>query len=168
MTAPAPAGTVRDVDLRLLTERDADSSTLIGHHAFGLPTNGNAAFTTLGPEIRRWGIFDAYTLVANANDRSYDSWIGGTRVPTAGVAGVDVVLEYRGAGLARQVMTHLLHAARDRGAVIATLFRTAPALYLARVRACDRTRRRVVADIGAAGHPAQEHRLASSVSRRRR
>jgi predicted acetyltransferase len=121
-------GSVTRVNLRLLTEADAASSTLISQHAFGLPTDGRPAFT-IGPEMRRWGIFDGETLVAKANDRAYDSWIGGCRVPTAGVAGVVVAPEYRGAGLARQVMTHLLHAARDRGAVIATLFRTAPALY---------------------------------------
>jgi predicted acetyltransferase len=128
MTEPAPAGTVPDVELRLLTERDAVSSTLISHHAFGQPAAGASTFA-LGPEIRRWGIFDSDALVAKANDHSYDSWIGGARVPTAGVAGVAVVPEHRGAGLARQVVTHLLHSARERGAVIATLFRTAPALY---------------------------------------
>lgn len=116
------------MDLRALTASDADSSTLISNHAFGVPVNGAAAFA-IGPEIRRWGIFDGQLLVAKANDRSYDSWIGGRRVPTAGVAGVAVVPEHRGQGLARQVMTHLMHEARDRGAVIATLFRTAPALY---------------------------------------
>jgi predicted acetyltransferase len=55
--------------------------------------------------------------------------IGGRPVSTAGVAGVAVAPEYRGTGLARQVMTHLLSEARGRDAVIATLFRTAPALY---------------------------------------
>lgn len=121
-------GTVPRVDIRQLTATDAERSTLISDHAFGLPSAGAAAFT-IGPELQRWGIFDGPTLVAKANDRSYNSWIGGRRVPTAGVAGVAVVPEYRGAGLARQVMTHLMHQARDRGAVIATLFRTAPALY---------------------------------------
>ena len=100
----------------------------MSHHAFGAPTGGQAAFT-MGPHIRRWGIFDAEALVAKANERSYHSWIGGRRVPTAGVAGVAVAPEHRGRGLARQVMAHLLQEARQRGAVISTLFRTAPALY---------------------------------------
>src|SRR6195952_5128172 len=55
----------------------------------------------------------------------------GRAVATAGVAGVAVAPEYRGTGLARRVMTHLLAQARERGAVISTLFRTAPALYRA-------------------------------------
>ena len=116
------------MDLRLLTEADEASSTVMSHHAFGAPTGGSAAFT-MGPHIRRWGIFDSKVLAAKANERTYDSWIGGRRVPTAGVAGVAVAPEYRGRGLAREVMTHLLFQARERGAVISTLFRTAPALY---------------------------------------
>ncbi|SDP31882.1 Predicted acetyltransferase [Nakamurella panacisegetis] len=116
------------MELRLLTEADEASSTLMSHHAFGSPTGGQVAFT-IGPHIRRWGLFDGKVLAAKANDRSYDSWIGGRRVPTAGVAGVAVAPEYRGGGLARRVMTHLLDQARQRGAVISTLFRTAPALY---------------------------------------
>ncbi len=116
------------VDLRLLNEGDADRSTLMSHHAFGVPPGGHPAFT-IGPEVRRWGMFDGETLAAKANDRSYESLIGGRRVPTAGVAGVAVAPEYRGTGLARRLMSHLLAEARERGAVISTLFRTAPALY---------------------------------------
>lgn len=97
-------------------------------HAFGMPPAHLTAFT-LGPEVRRWGIFDGAVLAAKANERSYESMIGGRPISTAGVAGVAVAPEYRGTGLARQLMTHLLSTARDRGAVVATLFRTAPALY---------------------------------------
>ncbi len=116
------------MELRLLTEADAQASTTMSAHAFGMPAEHLSAFT-IGPAVRRWGIFDGAVLAAKANDRSYDSMIGGRPVSTAGVAGVAVAPEYRGTGLARQVMTHLLSAARDRGAVVATLFRTAPALY---------------------------------------
>ena len=122
------AGSVWPVDLRLLTESDAQASSLMSAHAFGMPAADVSTFT-LGPEVRRWGLFDGDILAAKANERSYDSVIGGRSVPTAGVAGVAVAPEYRGTGLARQLMTHLLTTARDRGAVIATLFRTAPALY---------------------------------------
>jgi predicted acetyltransferase len=96
--------------------------------AFGSPPGGTPAFT-LGEGLWRWGMFDADVLAAKANDRAYQSMIGGRPVPTAGVAGVAVAPEYRGRGLARQMMRHLLTGARDRGAVVASLFRTAPALY---------------------------------------
>lgn len=121
-------GSVQPVDLRLLTEADAQASTTMSAHAFGMPPAELSAFT-LGPEVRRWGLFDGAVLAAKANERTYDSMIGGRPVPTAGVAGVAVAPEYRGTGLARKVMTHLLSTARDRGAVVSTLFRTAPALY---------------------------------------
>ena len=116
------------MELRLLTQADAQASMTMSGHAFGMPPADVSAFT-LGPEVRRWGLLDGTTLAAKANERSYESMIGGRPVPTAGVAGVAVAPEYRGTGLARRMMTHLLSAARDRGAVIATLFRTAPALY---------------------------------------
>lgn len=101
----------------------------MSHHAFGVPTGGGARF--LGPGILRWGLFDGEVLAAKTVDRSYESYIGGRRVATAGVAGVAVAPEYRGTGLARRMMTHLLAEARARGAVISTLFRTAPGLYRA-------------------------------------
>lgn len=113
-----------------MTAADADASTLMSNHAFGTPTGGQLPFT-LDPGLLRWAVFDGATLVAKANERSYDSMIGGRRVPTAGVAGVAVAPEYRGTGQARRVLTHLLAQARARGAVISTLFRTAPALYRA-------------------------------------
>jgi predicted acetyltransferase len=50
-------------------------------------------------------------------------------VSASGVAGVAVAPEARGRGLAQLVLGRLLEEARARGAVISTLFRTAPALY---------------------------------------
>lgn len=115
-------------DIRLLGPDDADASSRMSAEAFGTPPAATPAFT-LGEGLWRWGLFDGNTVAAKANDRAYDSMIGGRPVPTAGVAGVAVAPEYRGAGLARRVMRHLLETARQRGAVVATLFRTAPALY---------------------------------------
>ena len=77
-----------------------------------------------------WAVFDdAGRMVAKATDRHQGHWFGGRLVPASGIAGVIVAPELRGTGLARLVLTHLLHAARERGAAIATLFRTAPGLY---------------------------------------
>jgi predicted acetyltransferase len=114
--------------IRLLGPADADASTRMSTDAFGAAPAGTPSFT-LGEGLWRWGLFDVDTLAAKANDRAYQSMIGGRAVPTSGVAGGAVAPEYRGRGLARAVMLHLLRAARDRGAAICTLFRTAPALY---------------------------------------
>ncbi len=114
--------------IRELGPDDAGASLRMSAEAFGMPRGDTSAFS-LGAGLWRWGIFDGDTLAAKANDRAYDSLIGGRRVPTAGVAGVVVAPEYRSTGLARRVMTHLLAAARERGAALSTLFRTAPGLY---------------------------------------
>ena len=119
---------VDEVSLRLLDADDAGASIAMSAEAFGNARGATSSFN-VGPGLWRWGVFHGDVLAAKANDRAYESWFGGRRVPTAGVAGVAVAPEYRSTGLGRRVMTHLLRTARDRGAVIATLFRTAPALY---------------------------------------
>jgi predicted acetyltransferase len=77
-----------------------------------------------------WGVFDeAGRLVAKAVDREQGHWYGGRIVPASGVAGVAVAPECRGGGLVRTVLTPLLAHARERGAVISTLFDTTPFPY---------------------------------------
>lgn len=68
-------------------------------------------------------------LLAKATDRAQKLWFGGAPVPACGVAGVAVAPDARGGGLAQLVLNRLLGEARASGAAIATLFRTAPALY---------------------------------------
>jgi predicted acetyltransferase len=76
-------------------------------------------------------VFDDGLLVAKAVDREQGHWFGGRAVPASGVAGVAVATERRGAGLARVVLTRLLVAARERGALVSTLFPTTPLPYRA-------------------------------------
>ncbi|MFT2817534.1 enhanced intracellular survival protein Eis [Leifsonia sp. A12D58] len=77
-----------------------------------------------------WGGFDGIDrLVAVADDYEFDSYFGGVRVPTAGIGGVAVAPEHRGNGLASALMKAIITGARERGAVISTLFGAAPALY---------------------------------------
>lgn len=76
-----------------------------------------------------YGIFDGESLMAQTLDIHFDTMIGGVAVPTAGIGGVTVAPEYRGRGAARTVMSDTLASARERGAVISTLFGAAPALY---------------------------------------
>jgi predicted acetyltransferase len=116
------------MQIRELTADDADAALRASRDAFGGPLQERTVFT-IGNGVRRWGVFDGRQLAANAVARDYLSIIGGREVSTAGVAAVLVTPEYRGTGLARQVMTHLLAQVRESGAAISTLFRTAPALY---------------------------------------
>ncbi|MBM9466783.1 GNAT family N-acetyltransferase [Nakamurella leprariae] len=115
------------MQVRQLTSADATALAALSQESFGVPDD----VVPPRPGIHHWGVFDGAParLVAAAEDRCHDSWLGGRPVPTAAVGSVMVAAEQRGRGLARRLMTHLLTAARARGAVVSTLFRTAPALY---------------------------------------
>lgn len=119
-------------EVRMLTVADAPAAWELGRLAFGGERTPPASWPDAPPGRQTWGVFDERgRLVAKAVDREQGHWFGGRLVPASGVAGVAVAPEVRGTGLARQVMTALLGAARDRGAVISTLFRTHPGLYRA-------------------------------------
>jgi predicted acetyltransferase len=115
--------------LRELTEADGEAAYRLGAIAFGyidrpIPTEFPAQ-----PGRTSWGLFDGATLVARAIDRHQSHYYGGQAVAASGVAGVAVRPESRGTGVGRQILTHLLAAARDRGAVISTLFDSTPFPY---------------------------------------
>ena len=81
------------------------------------------------PGRNYWGCFDGDRLVAKLADREYHSWFGGAEVATSGIAGVTVALEYRGRGVLSPLMGAALAGARERGAVISSLFPSAPRIY---------------------------------------
>ncbi len=118
------------MEIRALTPEDGPAMVRLSREAFGGPSPSVDALQW-HEGIRRWGVFDGRTLVAKLNDRDYLSGIRGRDVSTAGIAGVAVVPEYRGRGVAGRLMTHALRAARDRGAAVSTLFRTVPGMYRA-------------------------------------
>lgn len=78
---------------------------------------------------RRLCAFDGDRPVASAKSIDYDQWFGGQRVPCAGIAGVAVLPEYRGQGLASAVVRTVLREERARGRAISALYPTATALY---------------------------------------
>ena len=117
------------MDLRELTVEDLPAAWELTRVAFGADREAPAGWLTDRPGRVNWGIFEGERLVARATDRDQAHWFGGRLVPACGIAGVIVIPELRGRGLARTVLTRLLHHARDRGALIATLFRSAPGPY---------------------------------------
>ncbi|MET8152189.1 enhanced intracellular survival protein Eis [Actinoplanes sp. NPDC049668] len=120
-------------EVRPLGPEDHQLAWDLGSLAFGY--HGQAKPEGWNPDAsgrRSLGAFDpAGRLVAKAVDREQGQWFGGRAVPTSGVAGVAVAAELRGRGLGRLVLTRLLRDARERGAVISTLFDTVPAPYRA-------------------------------------
>ena len=68
--------------------------------------------------------------MAQAADREYDGWFGGRVLPLAGVADVTVAAEAPGPGAcSARCCGRCSRAPADRGAVVSTLFPTAPRIY---------------------------------------
>jgi predicted acetyltransferase len=73
--------------------------------------------------------YDGNDVVAVATAIDFDQWFGGRPLQCAGVAGVAVLPEHRGRGLARQLVTQLLRRERDRGRHLSALYPANAALY---------------------------------------
>jgi predicted acetyltransferase len=116
--------------VRTLTAGDAEAARQLGFEAFGVPTSAPSAPATVDQPGMTWfGAFRGPTLVARLVDRVYDSCFGGAVVATAGIAGVTVAAEHRGQGVLTPLLAAGLAAAKERGAIISTLFPTAPRIY---------------------------------------
>lgn len=118
------------IEVRPLTAADAEVARRLGWEAFGFPAEPSTTDAAVDQPGMTWlGAFDGDELVGRMIDRVYDSCFGGALLPTCGVAGVTVVAEARGRGVLSPLFTALLGHARERGAVISTLFPTAPGIY---------------------------------------
>ena len=118
------------LSVRRLEPNDAEAGRRLGMEAFGVPSTPPASLATIDQAGIIWyGAFDDDLLVAQLIDRQYDAYFGGVPVPTCGVAGVTVAAEHRGRGLLTPLFTRLLRDAKQRGALISTLFPSAPRIY---------------------------------------
>lgn len=115
-------------EIRPLSDADARASATLRHEAFGA-TRPQGTQTLEAPGTHWLGTFDDGTLAARMVSRDYESWFGGARVPTAGIGGVTIAPEYRRRGLLGPMFAQGLAEARERGAVISTLFPTAGGIY---------------------------------------
>lgn len=111
--------------------QDAEAVWQLGNEAFnGLPEPPPAYPDPVPPGCSVLVTCDATgAIVGKCRDRQFDSWWNGRVVPIAGVAGVVVDPEHRGAGLMRPMIRDLLRRARERGAIMSTLFPSAPGIY---------------------------------------
>lgn len=116
-------------DVRLVTAADDEQVWRLGAEGFGYPERPETFRAAQRPGYATYGLFDDGQLVAKAVDCEYDCWFGHEVVPTCGIAGVTIGMEARSAGLLTPLLRHVHHEARARGAVIGTLFPTAPGIY---------------------------------------
>ena len=127
MTGPS---TEPPVQVRELVHADGEASKQLGREAFG--SSGDAP-----PLPETWPAAGDHTLGAFADGeligkivgRGYGTHFAGIEVPTWGVAGVTVRAESRGRGALTTLFAGSFAAARERGALISTLFPTAPGIY---------------------------------------
>lgn len=135
------------VTVRQLTQDDAEASRTLGWEAFGVPSSPPEEPAKIDVPGAVWyGIFlsddaalsdgaalsgdgSAERLGGRALDRFFESYFGGRRLPTAGIAGVTTAAEDRGRGLLSPLLAEMLAGARQRGAVLSTLFPSAPKIY---------------------------------------
>lgn len=117
------------MEIRALRESDLEQAWALDHDAFRVPSQRKPHFLRFAEPARWIGAFDAGRLVAATGAHAFGQFFGKRSVPMAGVHSVSVVPERRGQGLAREVMTPLLHAMRERGEVISSLFPAVTRLY---------------------------------------
>jgi predicted acetyltransferase len=113
-------------DLRVIEADGDEAAWRLSAVTFGYADDArpeNLHFTT--PGRTSWGVYDdAGRLIAKVTDREQQHWFGGRLVPASGIAGVAVVPELRGRGVARRMLTEVLGRVRDRGAAISSLYPT--------------------------------------------
>ncbi|MGH9104490.1 MAG: GNAT family N-acetyltransferase [Acidimicrobiales bacterium] len=73
--------------------------------------------------------FEGARLVGTARAVPFRQWFGGSQVPCAGVAGVAVLPEFRGRGVAGLLMRELLGRRRSQDDAVSTLYPANSALY---------------------------------------
>ena len=117
------------VRVRRLGAEDASASQRLEWEAFGVPTTDPGPSELVKPGSHGWGAVDGDRLLAQAVDHEYDGWFGGRVLPVAGIGDVTVGAEERGRSVLGPLLVALLEGARERGAVMSTLFPTAPRIY---------------------------------------
>src|SRR5262249_27239438 len=72
--------------------------------------------------LTRWALVDDDRVLGSAKLYSFDATLDGRGVRLAGIGAVFTLPEYRGRGVARELMTQLMHRAARDGADAALLF----------------------------------------------
>jgi predicted acetyltransferase len=109
------------VEFRQPTEDNQDEIRRLAVLAFNVPRS----WVEHGPPLRVdqcLCAFDGDRLVATSRDIPMVQWFGGRPLRSAGISGVATLPERRGTGIGDDLIRALLQRARDRGAVVTSLF----------------------------------------------
>lgn len=120
---------IMNFEIRTATENEAEQFWRLGHEAFGFPTTPSEPGSIERPGATSVVAMDGDVVAGMMVDRDFDSWFGGRLVPTSGIGGVTVAMEYRRQGLLTPMFTELFRIARDRGAVISALYPSSAGIY---------------------------------------
>ncbi|GIG89908.1 GNAT family N-acetyltransferase [Plantactinospora endophytica] len=116
--------------IRKLEADDLAQAGELGRLAFGSAPSTAPPSQEPRPGRTGYGAFDQDgRLVGKAIDLHHDQWWAGRRVAAADVAGVAVLPEARGRGVALALLRELLRGAHERGAAISALYPTVTGPY---------------------------------------
>jgi predicted acetyltransferase len=113
--------TLRESELELAWELDADS--------FHVPAEKKEHSLRFSDPDRVLGAFDGARLVGMVRMQPLGQFFGGRSVPMGGLSAVAVAPDWRGRGLARQLLRDALAAMHARGESLSTLYPAATGLY---------------------------------------
>ncbi|MBE1492240.1 GNAT family N-acetyltransferase [Plantactinospora soyae] len=122
-------------EIRQLEVGEFAAAGELGRLAFGsAPSAAPSAAPTTPPPLlsglTRYGAFDSDgRLVGKAVDLHHEQWWAGRRLVAADVAGVAVLPEARGRGVARSLLQELLRGAHAREAAVSALYPTVTEPY---------------------------------------
>jgi predicted acetyltransferase len=120
---------IMDFEIRTVAEHEAEHFWRLGHEAFGFPTTPSDPGSLDRPGAISVIAMDGDTMAGRMVDSDFDCWFGGRLVPTSGIGGVTVAMEYRGQGLLRPLFTELFRIAKGRGAVLSALYPSSAGIY---------------------------------------
>ena len=117
------------VEIRTLDPDDLDQLADLGAHSFGGPRPEMVLEQRPIPPEEAVAAYDGDRLVGHVAAHRFRQWFGGRAVPCGGVAGVMVMPDQRGSGLAARMMAAMTEAMRERGDVVSALYPTTASLY---------------------------------------
>ncbi|QGN56673.1 enhanced intracellular survival protein Eis [Nostocoides sp. HKS02] len=122
------------LDFRALTEADFDAMQDIRVRAFGpMPDSGAERWRAINLDLlaqrRLFGVFDGSELAGCGKARGFEQAWHGRLVPTAGMAGITVLPEFRGRGVGTLLMRGLAERSVARGEPLSALFPATVPVY---------------------------------------